>query len=170
MTASDFKCLFLPCHKQMYWVAMRLTANTVEAEDLVQEAFMRLWLKRNELHDVVSPLSFGIRTMRNIFLDRLRKRHIRESDRDLAEVTITENATAESSLIATETLQSILLLIEKLPEQQRRIITMKDLEGMTYEQIAQQTGLSEAGVRTSLSRARQALRQQFKANNHDETI
>jgi len=170
MTASDFKCLFLPCHKQMYWVAMRLTANTAEAEDLVQEAFMRLWLKRNDIHDLESPLSFGIRTMRNIFIDKQRRRHIEERDCDPASIVVKENSTADSNMIAAETMQRVLLLIEKLPEQQRRIITMKDLEGYTFEQIAQQTGLSEAGVRTSLSRARQTIRQQFKTNNEDETI
>lgn len=170
MTASDFKCLFLPCHKQMYWVAMRLTGNTVEAEDLVQEAFMRLWLKRNDIHDLESPLSFGIRTMRNIFIDKQRRRHIEERDCDPANIVVKENSTADSNMIAAETMQRVLLLIEKLPEQQRRIITMKDLEGYTFEQIAQQTGLSEAGVRTSLSRARQTIRQQFKTNNEDETI
>ncbi|RRC98464.1 RNA polymerase sigma factor [Prevotella sp. OH937_COT-195] len=170
MTASEFKCLFLPCHKQMYWVAIRLTENAEDAEDLVQEAFMRLWLKRGELPKVDSPMSFAMRTMRNIFIDRKRKRRMEKSDCEMAVTGFTDNSTADDRLLAAETMQQVLLLIDKLPEQQRRIITMRNLEGMPMEEIARNTGLSEAGVRTSLSRARQAVKQQFKRNDNDGKI
>lgn len=165
MNASEFKCVFLPCHRQMYWVAVRLTQNSADAEDLVQEAFLKLWLKRDALPRVDSPLAFAMRTMRNIFLDRMRNRRVREGRLDDAVEKLPGAPPPDSHMMAAEALQGALLAIDKLPEQQRRVMTMRDLEGLTIGEVARATGLSEAGVRTSLSRARMAVRQLLKQNH-----
>jgi RNA polymerase sigma-70 factor (ECF subfamily) len=52
MDASEFKKMFLPLNKRMYWAAWQLTGNAQEAEDLVQEAYLKLWTKRDQLHDI----------------------------------------------------------------------------------------------------------------------
>ena len=157
MNASEFKCVFLPCHRQMYWVAVRLTQNSADAEDLVQEAFLKLWLKRDALPRVDSPLAFAMRTMRN--------RRVREGRLDDAVEKLPGEPPPDSHMMAAEALQGALLAIDKLPEQQRRVMTMRDLEGLTIGEVARATGLSEAGVRTSLSRARMAVRQLLKQNH-----
>lgn len=106
-----------------------------------------------------------MRTMRNIFLDRMRNRRVMEGGLDDAVEKLPGEPPPDSHMMAAEALQGALLAIDKLPEQQRRVMTMRDLEGLTIGEVARATGLSEAGVRTSLSRARMAVRQLLKQNH-----
>lgn len=68
MNASDFKQIFLPCHRRMYTAAWRLTGNQQEAEDLVQDAMMRLWIKRKNIEKPDNAEAFAVTTLRNLFM------------------------------------------------------------------------------------------------------
>lgn len=161
MDASTFKQRFLPCSRRMYAVAWRLTGNAQSAEDLVQETFLKLWTMRDRLGDIGNADAYCATAVRNIFCDRHRTKRIEtedtpaeglraQADGDVAELT----ETAEES-------EMVMALIGRLPEQQRRIITMRDVDGMGYDEIAAGTGLSAVNVRVVLSRARKQIREQF---------
>ena len=159
MEASEFKRIFLPCSNKLYLVAWRLTHNRQEAEDLVQETMLKLWTQRNKLHELKNSEAFSVRTLHNIFIDQNRKKHLAETDSPPEEMTLKANECDASEMMQQkETGVIVTRLIAKLPKQQRDIITLKDIDDFSYEEIAQQTGLSMINIRVHLSRARKQIR------------
>ena len=159
MEVSEFKRLFLPCSNKLYLVAWRLTHNRQEAEDLVQETMLKLWTQRNKLHELKNSEAFSVRTLHNIFIDQNRKKHLAETDSPPEEMTLKANECDASEMMQQKETGVILTrLIAKLPKQQRDIITLKDIDDFSYEEIAQQTGLSMINIRVHLSRARKQIR------------
>ncbi|MDE6377502.1 MAG: RNA polymerase sigma factor, partial [Duncaniella sp.] len=68
MDADEFKRLFLPCHQQLYRVAYRLSGNEQDAQDLVQETFLKMWSSRDKLGAIDSPVAFGITTLKHVYV------------------------------------------------------------------------------------------------------
>ena len=84
MEASQFKAIFLPCHRKLYVVAWHLTRNKEAAEDLIQETFLRLWTRRHLLTDIENPEAYSIMTLHRIFYDVKRIKHIEETENDVS--------------------------------------------------------------------------------------
>ena len=73
MDAAEFKQQFLPYHRKLYRVAFRLTGNPQDAEDMVQEAYLKLWNKRDELADVLNTEAYCVTLIKNLCYDVLRR-------------------------------------------------------------------------------------------------
>jgi len=73
MDATEFKQQFLPYHRKLYRTAFRLTENPQEAEDMVQEAYLKLWNKRNELTGVLNTEAYCVTLVKNLCYDTLRR-------------------------------------------------------------------------------------------------
>lgn len=86
MEASQFKATFLPCHRCLYGVAWQLTGNAQEAEDLVQETFLKLWTRRHQLSNIDNPEAYSIVILRRIFYVVKRTKHIEETEQDIREI------------------------------------------------------------------------------------
>ncbi len=162
MDASQFKRCFLPCHERMYRMAWRLTGNAQAAEDLVQEAFLKLWLKRDALQITSSAETFCVTTVKNLFYDQVRKRRPQTTNHTPEELQIPHDDDAARAIEQAEDRQMAWQLISRLPEQQRQIVMMRDISEMEYQEIQQQTGLTAVNIRVLLSRARKQMRQQLK--------
>lgn len=162
MDASQFKRCFLPCHERMYRMAWRLTGNAQAAEDLVQEAFLKLWLKRDALQITGSAEAFCVTTVKNLFYDQLRKRRPQTTNHTPEELQIPHDDDAARTMEQAEDRQMAWQLISRLPEQQRQIVMMRDIGEMEYREIERQTGLTAVHVRVLLSRARKQMREQLK--------
>lgn len=159
MEASEFKRIFLPCSNKLYLVAWRLTHNRQEAEDLVQETMLKLWTQRDKLNELKNSEAFSVRTLHNIFIDQHRKKHLAETDSPPEEMSLKANECDAAEMMQhKETEILVTKLIAKLPKQQCDIITLKDIDDFSYEEIAQQTGLSMINIRVHLSRARKQIR------------
>lgn len=154
----EFKQRFLPCSQRMYASALRLTGNTQEAEDLVQETFLRLWVKRNSLPELQSDEAFCLITMRNLFLDTVRRRHLVEAEQEVSNFNISEQETVTQGIDERDTVNQVKSIISRLPEKQRRVITLRDVEGYSFKEIQQITGLSDINMRVLLSRARKTVK------------
>lgn len=162
MDASQFKRCFLPCHERMYRMAWLLTGNAQAAEDLVQEAFLKLWLKRDALQITSSAETFCVTTVKNLFYDQVRKRRPQTTNHTPEELQIPHDDDAARTMEQAEDRQMAWQLISRLPEQQRQIVMMRDIGEMEYREIERQTGLTAVHVRVLLSRARKQMRQQLK--------
>ena len=168
MDASVFKQTFLPHSRRMYAAAWRLTADAQAAEDLVQEAFLKLWMKRDSLNKVTNTEAFCLTIVRNIFFDRYRKNGNKFVERPPEELNIAADSNISERLEQREDAAKIMNIIAHLPEQQRLIITLRDIEDRSYDEIAAQTGLQAINIRVLLSRARKQIREQFNKQTEYE--
>lgn len=164
MDANDFKEQFLPYQRRLYRVAFLLMGNAEDAEDMVQEAYLKLWKKRNELSsDIDSMEAYCVTLIKNLCYDALRKAHIDKDERSPEELKISNESTVSHEIEVRDEANQVMRLIEGLPEQQRQIILMRDVNDRPYEEIEEETGLSAINIRVLLSRARKRIREQFKA-------
>ena len=168
MQASDFKQLFLPCHRKLFSVAYRLMSNAQAAEDMVQETFLKLWMQRDKMEKVDNPEAYSITVLRRIFYDKMRARHLQEVDKDVGSLQVSSSQNISKQLEEADEYQRIRRLIIHLPEPQARIMLMRDIEDRSFEEISIETGLTEVNIRSILSRARKKIREQIKAMRYDK--
>lgn len=166
MEANEFKQRFLPAARRLYATARALTGNDDDAKDLVQETYSKLWLKRESLSQVNNDEAYCISVLRRLFYDSRRT----ESDHaiGMANDQLLTDEDPQSLIERDETRAAISDIIATLPRQQRDIFTRRDINGEAFADIARATGLTEANVRVTLSRARRQIRELFiKWNSHD---
>ena len=168
MQASDFKQLFLPCHRKLFSVAYRLMSNAQAAEDMVQETFLKLWMQRDKMEKVDNPEAYSITVLRRIFYDKMRAGHLQEVDKDVRSLQVSSSQNISKQLEEADEYQRVRLLINHLPEPQARIMLMRDIEDRSFDEISTETGLTEVNIRSILSRARKKIREQIKAMRYDK--
>ena len=168
MQASDFKQLFLPCHRKLFSVAYRLMSNAQAAEDMVQETFLKLWMQRDKMEKVDNPEAYSITVLHRIFYDKMRAGHLQEVDKDVGSLQVSSSQNISKQLEEADEYQRVRLLITHLPEPQARIMLMRDIEERSFEEISIETGLTEVNIRSILSRARKKIREQIKAMRYDK--
>lgn len=159
MDAETFKKVFLPHHQKLYRIAYRIVQDVANAEDMVQDAFIKLWNKRNEMSDVENTEAFAIIILRNTCLDHLRK--TKNDFQTTYDTEIPETVSLTKQLEVNDEANKIKDLINKLPDPQKQVMIMKHWDGYSDEEIEQVTGLSPGNIRVILSRARKTIREQF---------
>lgn len=162
MDSSAFKRLLLPHYRQMYVTAMTILRNSDDASDAVQEAFTRLWEKRDDLPNIDNPEAYCVTTIRRICIDRLRRTTYPIND--LTEDTLLISDDSDEQADNRESIQLVTLLMSKLPEQQRQVLQLRAFNDCSFEEIESITGLTGVNVRTLLSRARRRMRELFNSN------
>lgn len=158
MEAADFKRLFMPCQKRLFEVAWRLTGAADRAADLVQDTYLRLWLRRGEFPLPASAEAYSIKTLRRVWLDSCHKRQ----PEPMAKLPETPGCAEAEGHCSRDDARLVKQLVARLPADQRRVVAMRDLEGLSYAEIAQQTGLTQTNIRSLVSRGRKTVREQFK--------
>lgn len=164
MDADTFKQRFLPLHPKLYRIAYALLDDKEDAEDILQEAYCKLWNKRDELEAVQNPEAFSVTLIKHLCLDFLRspKANRRESEETPEAVLITTDSSPDKELEEKEDIRQVQALIEQLPENQKQVIRLRGIEDCSFEDIEQITGLSPSNIRTLLSRARKTIREKLK--------
>lgn len=171
MDANDFKRKFLPYHRKLYRSAFHLMGNAQDAEDMVQEAYLKLWKRRDELPpDIVNLEAYCVTLVKNICYDALRLLHLEEDGRLPEELSIAGTANPVHEVEARDEVRQVMTLIDQLPEQQQQIMRMRDVEDLPYEEIEKATGLTSINIRVLLSRARKKIREQFLEIRNYERI
>ena len=162
MPASLFKQLLLPLYPRLQRVALRMLGNVEDAEDMVQEVYMKLWNKREELPDVQNMEAYCVALTKNMCIDRLRLAEVDRVDVDDVPLSLAAADDVASQLERQDAVEQVKLIIETLPEKQQQVITLRDIRDCTFEEIEEQTGLTAVNVRALLSRARKTIRERFK--------
>ena len=159
MTAKDFKTYVLPVSNKLLRFAFQFLKDDEEAKDVVQDVFLKLWQKRDELGKVENVEAFAMRMVRNRCLDMIRSNHSGEEDklRYLNE----KKSDPDREMDLSETTLLVRKVIGQLPELQRQVMWLRDIEQMEFEEIA---GITEMGInalRVNLSRARKKVREEL---------
>lgn len=140
-------------------LARRFVGNDADAEDALQDAFLRLWPRAEKIDSEQYSNALAATTVRNLSIDQTRRRHLPTEQLD--ETLSVEDSPADNA--REELLKDVEAIIEnELSETQRRIIHMRDYEGREYDDIANRLGLQPTAVRMQLSRARQKIREIYK--------
>jgi RNA polymerase sigma-70 factor, ECF subfamily len=165
--AQTFKDTFLPCHKQLYITAYRLLNNRAEAEDTVQDVYVKLWNIREKLTGIDNPQAYATTMIRNLCLDRLRSPARRTSQKEAAETLKSEWVDTAAQMDQKDELKMVIRLVDRLPERQREIFKLRHFSEFSLKEIEQITGLNPVNIRVHLTRAQKNIRQQYdKMNRH----
>jgi RNA polymerase sigma-70 factor (ECF subfamily) len=161
MDAREFKQRFLPHYKLLYRVAFQLTGNAQDAEDLLQDLYLKLWQKRDDLNDGAVTEAYLVTIMRNLFRDQRRLKHIDTSTELKEEAEPPDERSLDRQIDSRDEAAQMEGLIRQLPERDGRIIRMHLVDERSYEEIERDTGLSQGNIRIIVMRTRQKLKQQF---------
>lgn len=166
MKEVSFRNDILPLKDILYRLALRITLNRAEAEDIVQDTLIKVWNRRDDWAQMDNIEAYSMTVCRNLALDRIERA-------DNRTVSLDDNGTerpdtASSPLERTAQLDRIEIvrsLIDSLPEKQRSCIQLRDFEGRTYKEIARVLDISEEQVKVNIFRARQTIK--FKFQQYD---
>lgn len=157
MKEKEFQDLMVRSGRRMMIAALRVTGRDEDAKDAVQEAMIRLWENRRTLASADSPEAYATKVAQRCAIDIVRRRHQATSLEDAAEIAVAAPPVDEQDQLAIA-----LKIIDRLPEQQREVMTLRHLHGLEIEDIKNQLNLSAGNVRVILSRARAAVRKCFE--------
>ena len=158
MDTLQFKNRIIILSDKLFRLAKSILQNEDEAWDAVQDLNLKLWEKRIQLNEIENIPAFAMRSMRNLCLDVLRQRRNNDHiDTDIEYQELNPYQQTERNDMVTK----IQLLIDRLPELQRTIMRMRDVEGMEISEISYITQITENAVSVNLSRARQKVREQL---------
>lgn len=166
MNLEAFQNRVLPAQNKLFRFALRMLGNEAEAQDVVQEVFIRVWKGRNEMDQIQNMEAWCMRITKNLSLDRLRsiKRkgtYQLEEGFEVQHADVTPDVKTELS----ESMQNVSHFIAALPEKQRQIIHLRDVEGYTYNEICEILELDMNQVKVNLFRARNAIRDKLMKIN-----
>ena len=162
MTANEFKQRLLPLNDRLYRVAYLLLGNEDDAKDAVQDAYLKLWNKRDSLNKIDNAQAFCVTLVRNLCIDRHRAAHLDVIDKPPEELPLYGNNDASRDIERQQTAQLLKQCMARLPVQQQQVIRLRDINGCSLQEIEKATGLSAVNVRVMLSRARKSLRTQLQ--------
>lgn len=158
----SFRNDVLPLKNALYRLALRITLNSAEAEDIVQDTLIKVWNKRESWAEIDSIEAFSMTICRNLALDRIDRRGSHNASID--EQGIDSQDSAATPLEQTQQRDSVALvrqIIDSLPVNQRMCIQLRDFEGKTYKEIAAALDMTDEQVKINIFRARQTIKQQF---------
>lgn len=169
MELETFKITVLPLRDKLINFSLRLMQEKADAEDIVQEAFLKLWYIREKLDGYNSVEALAMQVTKNLVLDKLRARRPEGPDIETLSLDSGYRSPAEQ-LEQQDAAARIRQLISQLPAVQQTIIRMKDVEGYEIAEIAEITGSQVEAIRSNLSRARKKIREQFLLLNKQEQL
>ena len=163
MKAISFQTDILPLKNELYRLALRITMNAAEAEDVVQETMMKVWNKRDDWNRIESIEVFCLTICRNLSLDKVRRMDNQTQSLDATIQPLDHRVASnpEEHTVQRDRVRLVRQLISELPEKQRSCMQLRDMEGKSYKDIATILGISEEQVKVSIFRARQAIKEKF---------
>ena len=164
MRIEEFNNMVANLKDKMYRVAFRIVRDHEEARDVVQDALVKIWNKRNLLEDVDNKDAYCITITRNMGIDKLRSKKMETSDISERYDIKSEVANPERIAVGKDEFAIIRAFINKMPDNHREVLQLRDIEGYSYKEISEITGHSLEKVKVYLHRARMRIKEHFKTH------
>jgi RNA polymerase sigma-70 factor (ECF subfamily) len=164
MTQTDFVKLVMPFKDKVFRLAKRLLVSKEEAEDATQEILMKLWKNQEKIEDYNNVEAFSMTMTKNFCLDRLKSKQAQNLK--IVHSNYQDNNTSlQKQVELNDSVDWVSKIIETLPEQQKIILQLRDIEQYEFEEIAEMLEMNQTAIRVALSRARKSIREQL-TNTH----
>ena len=166
MKQSEFLNVVMPFKDKLYRLAKRLLVSKEEAEDATQEILLKLWSKNESMGEYKNVEAFAMTMTKNFCLDRLKSKQA--SNLKLVHSNYEDEKTSlQKQLEAEDSVRWMERIMEELPEQQKMVLQLRDVEQYEFEEICELLHMKPTAVRVTLSRARKAVRQELiKKHNY----
>jgi len=161
MQQKEFLALVMPFKDKLYRMAKRLLVSREEAEDATQEVLLKLWSKNESMEQYKSVEAFAMTMTKNFCLDRLKSKQagnlklVHSNYKD-------ESVSVQRQLEAEDSISWVEKIMEELPEQQKMVLQLRDIEDYDYDEIAKMLDMKPTAVRVNLSRARKSIREKLQ--------
>lgn len=170
MTEKEFNHTILPLAGNVYSFALHLLGNPEDAADTTQDVMIKLWDRRKELRHVSNPKAWALKITRNLCLDWMKKQKPAYDDDQ-----VIRNGGYDLDLLrqieVRDTARAVRQIIDTLPENQREVMILREIEEMEFDEIAQITGLGLNNIRVLLSRGRAKVKEilvkQYQLTKYD---
>ncbi len=159
MMQSEFISTVMPFKDKLYRLAKRILVSSDEAEDAVQEVYLKLWKGKERIGNYKNPEAFAITMTKNYCLDRLKSKQA--SNLKIVHSNYHNSENLDKQIDANDGVAQVFKIMESLPEQQKIILQLRDVEAYEFAEIAEMLGSNETAIRVSLSRARKTVREQL---------
>jgi RNA polymerase sigma-70 factor (ECF subfamily) len=160
MTQTDFAKLVLPFKDKVFRLAKRLLVSREEAEDATQEILLKLWNNRQNITAYRNKEAFAMTMTKNFCLDRLKSKQAQNLK--IVHSNYHDNNTSlQKQVEAKDSADWVSKIIEELPEQQKIIVQLRDIEAYDFDEIAKVVDMNPTAIRVALSRARKTIREQL---------
>lgn len=161
MYLEYFKKEIIPLKQKLYRFARSYLKNETHAEDIVQEVFLKLWDKRNELGNIKNVEAWSMTVTKNLVFDKIRSQRSYSMDTQDIKINEYDSETPDLIMERTETRANVRKMIETLPEKQKEVIILREIEGYSYQNIGEIMGIDQNLVKVTLFRARDNLRKKI---------
>ncbi len=162
VAAPDLAVLVRDYSPLLYRVALSLLRNSAEAEDVVQDVFLRVLQRQRELASVVEVRPWLVRIAWNLAIDRIRRLRPQQMDDAFAAALVSADLPADQALAESTRIRQVLNAMEKLPQRERQALLLSAMDELSTAEIGAVLGKSESSVRSLLFRARAHLRQRLE--------
>ena len=161
MNQTEFLETVLPFKDKVFRLAKRLLVSSDEAEDATQELYFKLWKNKSKIEGYDNVEAYAMMMTKNYCLDQLKSK--RASNMTLVHSNYKDetSSTLESNLEYKDSASILKRMMNDLPEKQRMIIQLRDVENYEYQEIGKIMNMEATAIRVALSRARKTLRQNF---------
>ena len=160
MTQSEFLNVVMPFKDKLYRLSKRLLISAEEAEDATQEVLMKLWSKNSNIANYKNVEAFAMTMTKNFCLDRLKSKQ--SSNLKLVHSNYEDgNTSLQKQVEARDSISWVEKIMEELPEQQKLVLQLRDVEEYDFKEIADLLEMQPTAVRVALSRARKTVREKL---------
>jgi len=165
MTQSEFLNIVMPFKDKVFRLAKRLLVSREEAEDVTQEILLKLWRNKQKIESYKNVEAFSMTMTKNFCLDKLKSKQ--SQNLKLVHSNYQDhNVALQKQVELNDSINWVGKIIEALPEQQKLVIQLRDIEQYDFDEIAKMLDMNPASVRVALSRARKTIREKLTSTHN----
>ncbi|WP_104734084.1 RNA polymerase sigma factor [Hanstruepera ponticola] len=168
MTQSEFLNIVMPFKDKVFRLAKRLLVSREEAEDATQEILLKLWNNKAKIEEYKNVEAFSMTMTKNLCLDKLKSKQA-QNLKIVHSNYQDHSVSVQKQVELNDSLDWVGRIMEDLPEQQKMVIQLRDIEQYDYDEIAKMLDMNNTAVRVALSRARKTIRKKL-TNTHSYGI